>query len=363
MLVDSKMEKIPDSVGKSTSAIAKFIKTNFSTPIDKVRAAYYWTATRISYDVENQFAINFNETKEEKIELTLKSHKGVCINYAEIFNEIATKAGIKSVVIEGYTKQNGKADYVAHAWCGAMINDDWYVFDPTWGSGYVQKNSFVKKLNNAYFMADPTKIIATHMPFDYLWQFLGYPVSHQQFLEGKLLTNKSKPPFDYQLEIEKYENQTYLEKLNATIERIEIGGVKNALIFDRLANKKAEVQVLTNNNNVVAFNEIVNEYNQAIDLYNTFIAYRNAQFKPVYIDTVIKEMIQTPYNKLVHCQDKIATINNIDAANQSAINGLKKSISKALLQSKEQLDFVNQYITKTKSQRKAMLGQRTFFGL
>ncbi len=353
--IDSVMDKIPVESSKSTTQIAKYINENFKTDNDKVRAAFYWTAATITYDLENMFAINFNETKEEKINKTLKSKKGICINYAEIFNEITNKIGVKSVVIEGYTKQNGKADYVAHAWCGVKLDDDWFVFDPTWASGYVNQNKqFIKKLNNIYYKADPVKIIVSHMPFDYLWQFLGYPVNNEQFLSGKIQTDKSKPPFDYYNEIERYENLSYAEKLKTSAERIELAGVKNALVFDRLANKKAEIENLNNNKNAENFNKIATDFNEAINLYNNFINYRNVQFKPTFQDSTIKEMIETPRDKLIKCKEAIYALKNIDNANLQLVNGLKKSINQALLDAEAQFKFVDLYISKSKSDRKIL---------
>lgn len=359
-LIDAKMDKIPDSLTRSTAQISKYIKENFKSDNDRVRAAFYWTASRISYDVANMYAINFNETKEDKIEKTLKSKKGVCINYAEIFNEITNKIGVKSVVIEGYTKQNGKADYVAHAWCGAKLDDNWLVFDPTWASGYVNsKKQFVKKINNEYYKADPLKIINSHMPFDYLWQFLGYPISNEQFLAGQTKVRSNTPPFDYFTEIEKYENYSYMDKLKSSAERIELAGVKNALVFDRLAHKKAEIENLNIKQTVDNYNDIVDEFNEAIALYNNFINYRNTQFKPTFQDNTIKEMIETPRNRLAKCKEAVYNLKNVDKANISVVNGLKRNTTKALEDADVQLKFVNEYISKSKSERKAMLGQRT----
>jgi hypothetical protein len=363
-VVDAKMDKIPDSVTKSTSQIANYIKDNFKTDNDKVRAAFFWTASRISYDIENMYSINFNATKEEKINNTLKSKKGVCINYAEIFNEITNKIGVKSVVIDGYTKQNGKVDLVAHAWCGVLLDDNWFVFDPTWASGYVTpKKQFVKKMNNSYYKADPVKIIASHMPFDYLWQFLGYPVSNDQFLAGQTKIKSSEPPFDYFTEIERYESYSYVNKLKSSAERIELAGIKNALVLDRLKHKKAEIENLNVRQTVDNFNDIVTEFNEAIALYNNFVNYRNTQFKPMFQDSTIKEMIQTPRDRLAKCKDAVYALKNVDKANLSVVNGLKKSTTKALEDAENQLKFVNEYISKSKNDRKAMLGQKTILRL
>ncbi len=55
------------------------------------------------------FTSNINETSEDKIKNTLKTKKGVCIDYAEVFNDFANKVGIKSVIIEGLYKTKWKS--------------------------------------------------------------------------------------------------------------------------------------------------------------------------------------------------------------------------------------------------------------
>ena len=140
-LVDAKMTVIPANAANSTEAVAKYINANFKTENDKIRAVFYWTASNISYDVENMFAVNSKETPQDRITKTLKTKKGICGDYATVFNEIANLVGVKSVVVEGYTKQDGKVATLAHAWCAAKIENKWYLFDPTWGSGYVNNNN------------------------------------------------------------------------------------------------------------------------------------------------------------------------------------------------------------------------------
>ena len=57
---------------------------------------------------------------------------------------------IKCFVIEGYTKQNGFTAYIPHVWCAAFIDTAWYMFDPTWGSGYVSNKGFHKKIDDNF---------------------------------------------------------------------------------------------------------------------------------------------------------------------------------------------------------------------
>jgi transglutaminase/protease-like cytokinesis protein 3 len=202
-LIDKKIASITEKQTITTQEIANYINTNFKSENDKIRAVFYWTTSNISYDIKNMLAVNFEETTQDKIGRTLKTRKGICGDYAVVFNEIATLVGIKSVVISGFTKQNGKIDTLSHAWCGAQIDNKWYVFDPTWGSGSVMKGDFLKKINDYYFKTNPSKIISSHMPFDYLWQFLNYPITNIEFYEGKTQTNKTKKQFDFESEITK----------------------------------------------------------------------------------------------------------------------------------------------------------------
>jgi transglutaminase-like putative cysteine protease len=121
-LVDAKMNAIPSSSTASVGAIASYINANFKSDKDKIRAAFYWTASNISYDVANMFTVGFDETEQDKIAKTLQSKKGVCIHYASVFNALCKEMGIESYVISGYTKQNGKVGNLAHAWTAAKID-------------------------------------------------------------------------------------------------------------------------------------------------------------------------------------------------------------------------------------------------
>jgi len=163
--IDRKALQLPDSLTNTTDQIVTYITSNFETDNDRVRAIFIWIASNIEYDIDNMFAINFHETREERIEKSLRTRKGICENYAALFTDICIKSGIKSFVIEGYTKQNGFIDYIPHAWSAALIDNSWFLFDPTWGSGYVNNGKFFKKINNHYYMVSPTTLIISHIPF------------------------------------------------------------------------------------------------------------------------------------------------------------------------------------------------------
>ena len=363
--IDKKALQIPDSLTKTTGGIANYITTNFNTDKEKVRAVFIWVVTNIQYDIDNMFAINFYEKKEDKISKALKTRKGICGNYAELFNDICLKAHLKSYVVEGYTKQNGFADYIPHAWCAVLVNNSWFMVDPTWGSGYISNNNFYKKINESYFHVLPTSFIKSHMPFDYLWQFLNYPVTNQEFYQGKTVQNKSKPFFNYIDSIGANNKKNYIEQLLSSAKRIEENGIKNSLIFDRLHHIKLEIENYRNAENANLHNESVNLYNraavdysEAINIFNEFIQYRNKQFIPEKTDTEIQNMLDKVSSKLSDATTKLNAIKYRDPNITALITQLIKSISDASGPLKEQQDWLKLYFSKGKAGRKSMFYEK-----
>ena len=360
-VIDSQISKIPNSLTYSTTEIAKYINSNFSTDNDKIRAIFYWTAANISYDMNNRFVSNSRETLENKIKNILKTRKGVCSDYTEIFKDLATKVGIKTVIVSGYTKQGGEIDTISHAWCASRINNSWYLFDPTWGAGFVNNGRFTKKIDNLYFKVNPSQAIASHIPFDYLWQFLNYPVTNQEFYQGKTQMNKTKKYFDFESEIAEYESLSEIDKLYDSAERIKKNGVENNLISERLKNKENNISYLQQKTNVEKLNSIAYDCNQAIHLLNDFINYRNKQFSPALPDNQIIGMIDTPKQKLIKCQNALYKIGYVGNENSSNIASLKKSINNALSQTEEHLFFVQNYLSKNSIARRAMFTKTTWY--
>jgi hypothetical protein len=270
---------------------------------------------------------------------------------------------IQSYIISGYTKQSGKVDNLAHAWTAAKIDGSWYIFDPTWGAGYVNKGKFYKKLNNAYFKVAPTKIIASHIPFDYLWQFLNYPITNGEFYEGKTQLNKLKKYFDFGKEIIKYDTSSEIDQLFETAARIEKNGLKNAMILARYESNKEQLGYLQQNKNIDKLNSVVIEMNEAVVLLNDFIHYRNRKFKPAFSDEVINNMIQIPTQKLAKCQNDIYDVGTVGSENASNLASIKKTIGAALAQAEEHNVFVKNYLSKSKIVRKTMFSKVSWYGV
>lgn len=361
--VDKIALQIPDSLSGSTIGISDYINSNFISQTEKSRAIFIWITTNIQYDIENMFAINFYQNTNEIIDKVLITRKGICMHYAELYHSIANQVGIKSYVVSGYTKQNGFVDYIPHAWIASFIDSTWYLVDPTWGSGYIQNTKFVKKTNDYYFRTRPEQMVKSHMPFDPLWQFLNYPVTNQEFYEGKTGLNKTKPYFNYQDTLSQFERETEIEKLESSSRRIEKNGVKNSLVFDRLQHNKREMEYYYNKIRVETYNSAVNHYNDGINQLNRFIDYRNKQFTPKKPDSEIREMVDLPEKSFINSREKLKEIKKPDPNTANSMIQLNKSIDEAMLNLNEQKAFLDKYFSTGKMFRKSLFYKYTWMGI
>ncbi len=357
--IDKVMVQIPDSLTKTTQGIAGYVKLNFSKPVDQSRAVFIWIAKNIQYDIDNMFAINFYQNTNEIVDKVLKTRKGICMSYAQLFNDIANKVGVKTYVVFGYTKQNGFVDYIPHAWCAGMIDSVWFLFDPTWGSGYIQNGKFVKQINNYYYKTKPEQIVKSHMPFDPLWQFLNYPVTNQEFYEGKTQVNNKKNFFNFVDTLQYFEKQSEIEQLISASNRIEKNGVKNSLVFDRLQHNKREIEYYNNKKVVDSYNSTINSINNGINLLNVFIEYRNKQFTPKRPDAEIKQMVDTVDYLLNQARLQLNTIKNPDSNLATSITQLNKTLNDATINLNDQKVFVDKYLKAGKLTRKTMFTKYT----
>jgi Transglutaminase-like superfamily len=363
--IDNIALQLPDSLTTSSEKISRYICSNFKSESDKSRAIFVWVATNIGYDVDNMFAINIREKREDKISKVLKSRKGICENFAALFVDVCLKSGLKAIVVEGYCKQNNYVEFIPHAWCAAMIDSVWYLFDPTWGSGYLMNGKFYRKLNNDYFKVNPLVLIKTHMPFDYLWQFLNYPISSQEFYEGKTQSNTSKPFFNYKDSIFAYEKQDQIQQLTATALRIEKNGLRNSLLFERLQYIKIQLENERQGQMIGLYNEAYSAFNEGVRLYNAFVEYRNKQFLPKKSDMEIQQMLDDAKSKFKQVRVDLKQIKEPDATLFKSIISLSGMLDDTSKQLVEQEDWLKSYFKKSEWERKSMFYERkmSLFGI
>lgn len=353
--VEKIMQSIPEKQQKSSKEIATYIQEKFTTEETQIKAAYYYVISNISYDITHEFTVNLVISDDEMVSKTIASKKGVCIHYAKFFKEIVTQLGYNCQVVSGYTKKNNMIAERSHAWCAIkMLNEKWYIFDPTWDSGYIQNGKFVRRLQSKYYKMKPLESIQSHMPFDYMWQFLNYPITEKDFLNNNFVQNTKEEPFDYNETIINFQKLSENEQLNALKIRMIETGVTTKLAKERFEILKKQLEVYSLNKNVREFNDISSKYNEGINLLNEFIYYRNAQFRPFKEDKEILKMIEAPLSIFEDCNEKIYKLGFVGQENLYDLNKFKRGLIDIIEETQKHKSFVEDYLTKNTKDRKKM---------
>lgn len=339
------MQQIPAIKTYTTTDIAEYIKKNFNTDKEKILAIYTWITRNIKYDTDSANIINLGPDPKAKITEALRRRRGVCENYAAIFNDICLRSGLKSFVVDGYTKQNGSVDKTGHAWCAVFINDKWVLCDPTWDEGTG---------NTRWFIVEPSEMIETHMPFDPMWQLLNYPASHSQFYNGHFFTDKNQPIFNYTDSINAYSKMDSLQKFRSESSRIEQNGLYNNLIKNRDAYTKMNIEIIRQDADVDLYNSSVADLNNATSVYNEFISFRNQQFTPARSDNALQALLDGIETKLLLAHKKLDKIAKSQATFQFSTENVKERLIALAAHVKEQKDFLKLYLSTPIANRQSL---------
>ncbi|EXJ95812.1 hypothetical protein A1O1_00936 [Capronia coronata CBS 617.96] len=171
---DHQATLFPRTQVTSLQTLAQQLTSPFQSPTDKARAIFTWLHHNIAYDVVSFFG---NNVKGSTPQSTLQSGLAVCEGYAALFTNLATYAGLESMVISGHGKGYGFAPLApgsplpaynaGHAWNAVKIdNGEWKLIDCCWGAGYVQGagRPYVKKLSPECFTMPNEEFATKHFP-------------------------------------------------------------------------------------------------------------------------------------------------------------------------------------------------------
>ncbi|MDQ2719810.1 MAG: hypothetical protein M3Z26_08655 [Bacteroidota bacterium] len=343
--IDQAILAIPSSQTNNTTDIANYIKKHFDSDDKKIRAAFTWVTSNIKYDTDSIHRVILEEDRDQKVTFALRRRKGVCENFAAIFNDICLKSGITSFAIEGYTKQNGAKDKISHVWCGAFINDKWFLYDPTWDEGFIY-NSFNNNPITKYFQVPPEDFVQTHLPYDPLFEFLNYPVTYKEFLKGNTAINTSKSYFNFIDSISVYEKMDSLSRYLSALSRIEKNEITIAKPITKTKQIKLEIELIYQDRDMAFYNEAVAGYNDAIIIFNNYINYRNNQFQPAKKPEEVQEMFSKIRKLMSAANFKLNEVNHSKSTLTLDTGDLQKKLDDLNIHIKEQETFQKNYTLK-----------------
>ncbi len=330
---------IPDAQATSTGDIAAYINNHFKTDDEKLRAIYIWIITHIQYSGDSIHRIILMEDREQLVTFAMRRKKGVCENFAAIFDDLCRKCGLKSFIVEGYTKQNNSLDKTSHAWNIVFAGNKWWPCDPTWDAG---------QPDYTYFKVSPEVFIKTHWPFDPLFQLLNYPITYKEFYNGNAYTKNSTAYFNYMDSINEYEKSSPVKKYVSASFRIQNNGAPYKLIRDKLSQLRLEAELIYQDKDSALYNNAVADYNNAINNFNAFLTYRNNQFKPQKTDAEIQSLFSEIENRIDSARANLKEINQSKAILTLDTGDIEYALNNLLNHLNEQKTFLKNYTGKTK---------------
>jgi hypothetical protein len=189
--------------------LARQLTAELDSELDQARALFMWIALNIRYDCQKlkkptpplqlsgaspqEVAEQLKQLREKQAEQTLKSKRGVCQDYSELFAAMAQAVGLEAKVIDGHARSKqrpfGNRLGESHAWNAVKIDGQWGLLDATWAAGYVEGDcaKFVQRLAPGFFLPAPAWFAQDHWPNEPSWQLLDEPLSQEAFSAQPLL--------------------------------------------------------------------------------------------------------------------------------------------------------------------------------
>ncbi|WP_165871363.1 transglutaminase domain-containing protein [Flaviaesturariibacter flavus] len=186
----------------SPDSLSRLLTAGLQSDREKTRAFFRWVTANIRYRLRSpRRAASLRDTALDGLALderiawqVLRDREGVCEGYARLFNTLCRYAGIRSVLVTGYARneydRSDRSFGPNHSWNAVWVDSAWQLLDATWGAGYFRNGSdeFVTALDETYFFPDPARFIGSHFPEDLRWSLLPQPPAPGEFRHGPFRT-------------------------------------------------------------------------------------------------------------------------------------------------------------------------------
>ncbi|MBL7934091.1 MAG: hypothetical protein JNL60_19460 [Bacteroidia bacterium] len=355
--LDALMDGTADSL-TSMHAVAKYVNRNYGTEYEKSRALFYWISQNVSYSPDLMYTFRTGDDWSQLAKDAFDNKVAICTGYAALFDTLCKLCNIPCYIVVGSTRQDFLPAIIGHVWNAVKIYNEWQIVDPTWGTGYLQGNRFVKKINNTYFLADPEKIIKSHLPIDPIWQMLKRPVTLYQF-HAQLKSN-AYMDWHYADSIEVFLKSDELTQIRSVLRRLKEFGNNSEVTANYTNYLKAKELNYYNS----LLNLALKNYNQGVEKYNRYVDFKNHQFSPAKPDEIIRKMIPEVLENLGLAEKQYKlVINEIDDANyKEGINSNLSQLVELMNQARQEKKFVDKYLATPKNKRRDLFYTKIYPG-
>lgn len=192
-LTDQYVAQLGSMDSLNLAQIAKKLTAVSADKTQQARAIFYWIAHNISIDPK---AVKANDQRKSLPENVIQLRKASALGFAKLYQEMASIAHIRCLVIDGYIRNSlddldSAPDEPNHSWNVVQLGqsaDSWYVLDAFKASGELDKKMtlFTPKFTGEYFFADKTLFHIDHLADNDAWQ-MGPVKSAKDFFNMPIL--------------------------------------------------------------------------------------------------------------------------------------------------------------------------------
>jgi hypothetical protein len=161
--------KYVDSISQTYKTVDEAISkiSLFKEDVDKARAVYNFVASYMTYEYYEVTKENMGrQTMSVSLPISIKTRKGICFDYAVLYDYICEKIGLECVVVNGIVKENWDA---RHSWNVVTIDSKMYILDVTYADASdtpLLSERDRKKVDYNHFLIPPEYAITYYYPED-----------------------------------------------------------------------------------------------------------------------------------------------------------------------------------------------------
>ncbi len=260
---------------------------------DSIKTVFDWIANNIRYDVKKLERIEEGKNKPIKgnfktrsdyekqlLKKVITHKKGVCQDYSILFDAMVNELGYESMIVKGYTKdKQGKINHkIGHTWNAVKVNNEWKLYDPTWGAGVVDGSRFKQQYNIKWYETPANEMVKTHMPYDPIWQLLDQPVSYDEFKDSDYDGGKLNP-IDFHQMISEHLSLSDTDQAQAELDRSKQMGKAINHVKKWHNNTEKRIQVSDTNDQVLDLSTASETMTEIVGEFNEYIDSKNKRFK------------------------------------------------------------------------------------
>jgi hypothetical protein len=243
--IDSLAVNAPIWTTRTASDLSAYCEANAVDELEKVRFYYVWIARNIRYDEKAYGAyrqtLDYNVEKQS-VPVVFSERVAVCRGYALLLERLCRQSNMAARYVAGYGKSRVNDERLEpHAWNAIRIEGNWELFDPTWASNSLQRDSNNLSVTfEKWFMTPPVQFARQHWSYDPIFQFTDELTSRAEFLGETEVSPSPSLGFDVVTTLNVENSLDSLESAWRSYNRAHLFSPMDSLVGQKLARLQDE---------------------------------------------------------------------------------------------------------------------------